>query len=411
MSAKKAVPESAPGGSAYLVLGMHRSGTSAVTQLLALAGAKLPSHVMPGDEHNAKGYFEPWRIAIFNDERLRAAGSAWDDPFTDPDCEPEDSSDWRDRAIKLFRSEYRKARAPLLKDPRVSVLLPLWRQVLEAEGLRAQCVIPVRHPLAVAGSLAKRDGFPTVKSLLLWMTYMVETEAGSRDLPRAFVEYDALLADWRPVVQAMEATLGAPLPDLNSKAAAAIDDFLTPDLRHNKADESLEAYGQIGQAAQGVLDWLLASARGGAPDLAPMVHARNLIRTMGREIGPLVSPVTRSNNQAQADLAEARNALAAARGQAEELQARSDQYNAMNQQLGALVESLTAQVKDLEKLVIKETKRSAKITRAAEAASNAAREAAQQAQGEIESLTRQLLERIEERRQVEGALDELLAAR
>src|SRR5688500_5055870 len=40
---------------AYLVLGMHRSGTSAVTQLLALAGAELPTNVMPGDEHNAKG--------------------------------------------------------------------------------------------------------------------------------------------------------------------------------------------------------------------------------------------------------------------------------------------------------------------------------------------------------------------
>ena len=59
---------------AYLVLGMHRSGTSAVTQLLALAGASLPANVMPGDEHNEKGYFEPWKIAIFNDERLRAGG-------------------------------------------------------------------------------------------------------------------------------------------------------------------------------------------------------------------------------------------------------------------------------------------------------------------------------------------------
>src|SRR4051812_3546430 len=52
---------------AYLVLGMHRSGTSAVTQLLALAGANLPENVMAGDEHNAKGYFEPWKIAILND--------------------------------------------------------------------------------------------------------------------------------------------------------------------------------------------------------------------------------------------------------------------------------------------------------------------------------------------------------
>ncbi len=88
---------------AYLVLGMHRSGTSAVTQLLALAGASLPANVMPGDEHNQKGYFEPWKIAIFNDERLRAAGSAWDDVFAYPyrPLPPAIEADWQMRAGQL----------------------------------------------------------------------------------------------------------------------------------------------------------------------------------------------------------------------------------------------------------------------------------------------------------------------
>lgn len=71
----------APARTAYLVLGMHRSGTSALANLLALAGADLPREVMPADAHNARGYFEPWRIAVFNDRRLAAAGTAWDDPF------------------------------------------------------------------------------------------------------------------------------------------------------------------------------------------------------------------------------------------------------------------------------------------------------------------------------------------
>ena len=59
----------------YLVLGMHRSGTSAATQLLALAGCGLPENLVTADEHNARGYFEPWRVAVLNDERLRAAAS------------------------------------------------------------------------------------------------------------------------------------------------------------------------------------------------------------------------------------------------------------------------------------------------------------------------------------------------
>src|SRR3954468_14765535 len=117
---------------AYLVLGMHRSGTSAVTQVLALAGASLPENVMAGDEHNAKGYFEPWKIALFNDERLRAGGTAWDDVFAFPyrPLATKVERGWLNRAEALFGEEYGDAHYPLLKDPRVTVLMPFWRQAL-----------------------------------------------------------------------------------------------------------------------------------------------------------------------------------------------------------------------------------------------------------------------------------------
>ena len=196
-----------PTRTAYLVLGMHRSGTSALANLLALAGADLPRDVMPADEHNARGYFEPWRIAVFNDRRLAAAGSAWDDPFAALAPPPADEDTWREEARGLFRAQFGRRRRPLLKDPRVSVLAGLWRSVLEAEGLALRVLIPIRHPLAVAGSLAKRDGFSARKSVMVWCAYMLAAEAASRDLPRAFVDYDALLEDWRPQVAASAASM------------------------------------------------------------------------------------------------------------------------------------------------------------------------------------------------------------
>src|SRR3546814_5253961 len=124
---------------------MHRSVTSAVTQLLALAGANLPENLMGGDEHNARGYFEPWKIAVLNDERLRAAGAAWDDVFAFPfkALPPKDERGWLNRAGTLFEEEYRGLAFPLLKDPRVAVLMPLWRRVLADRGLAARCVLPV----------------------------------------------------------------------------------------------------------------------------------------------------------------------------------------------------------------------------------------------------------------------------
>ena len=176
---RPAKTRSGPARTAYLVLGMHRSGTSAITQVLALAGAELPRNVMGGDEHNAKGYFEPWKIALFNDERLRAAGAAWDDVFAFPfrELASRAERDWTTRAEALFAEEYGDATFPLLKDPRVTVLLPLWRTILDGLDVSARCVIPVRHPLAVAGSLARRNGFSPEKSVLLWSAYMLAAEA------------------------------------------------------------------------------------------------------------------------------------------------------------------------------------------------------------------------------------------
>ena len=41
-----------------LILGMHRSGTSALTGVLSLLDVYLGSELMPASEDNKKGYFE-----------------------------------------------------------------------------------------------------------------------------------------------------------------------------------------------------------------------------------------------------------------------------------------------------------------------------------------------------------------
>lgn len=299
---------------AYLVLGMHRSGTSAVTQLLALAGARLPANVMPGDEHNAKGYFEPWKIAQFDDARLRAAGSAWDDPFAFPfrDLPPDEEDGWLQRGLALFDQEYGKAAWPLMKDPRATVLLPFWRRLLAERGVAARCVVPVRHPLAVAGSLARRDGFPAEKSVLVWSAYMLAAEAYTRDLPRAFVGYDALLADWRAEVGRIEAAHGAPLPKLTDAAARKIDGFLTPELRHNAGQDGLAKLGWAGAIAGTVYDWFAAKAAGGDPDPAALAGAAADLAQRQADLGPLVGAAVRDLAAARAEVDETRERLAAA---------------------------------------------------------------------------------------------------
>ena len=65
-------PESRP---VYVVLGMHRSGTSATTLLLSGASANgLPRDLRPADAYNERGYFESQKITMLNTARLNASG-------------------------------------------------------------------------------------------------------------------------------------------------------------------------------------------------------------------------------------------------------------------------------------------------------------------------------------------------
>jgi hypothetical protein len=315
-----------PERTAYLVLGMHRSGTSAVTQVLALAGASLPENVMAGDEHNAKGYFEPWKIAMFNDGRLRAGGAAWDDIFAFPyrPLTTKAERTWLNRAEALFDEEYGEVRYPLLKDPRVTVLMPFWRTVLTELEVGARCVIPVRHPLAVAGSLARRNGFAAEKSVLIWSAYMLAAEAYTRNLPRAFVSYDGLLGDWRSEVARIEAAHGAPLPKLTEAAGKAIDRFLTPELRHNDSAGALKDLGWAGALTAQVLGWFETAATGAAPSPAALDKAAKELAKRGQDIGVLVSPATRDLDEARAELVELRQRLAYEEGQKRVLLAEVD---------------------------------------------------------------------------------------
>ena len=54
-----------------LVLGMHRSGTSALTRVISLLGAKLPKHLMPANFANETGYWEAVELNIYLDKILR----------------------------------------------------------------------------------------------------------------------------------------------------------------------------------------------------------------------------------------------------------------------------------------------------------------------------------------------------
>ena len=156
-----------------IVLGMHRSGTSMITRLLNLAGAYFgPDHLHTGsNEENPKGFWERTDIRALNDALLHDADADWDRPVRFANHEPRQAflEDWNGKASRILEDCHQHS-CCVIKEPRMGLTLPFWRPHFQ----RPAMVWIQRHPLEVALSLQRRNGFPFAFGLALWEWYTVQ---------------------------------------------------------------------------------------------------------------------------------------------------------------------------------------------------------------------------------------------
>jgi len=142
-----------------VVLGMHRSGTSAITRGLRVIGVGLgKSFIPPAEGNNSAGFWEDADLNAFNIEVLKALESDWHGLSTikEKDVENLRAQGYFTRAVELLRQKTSNEPVYGFKDPRVAKLLPFWKEVFAHCQLDVGFLIVVRNPLSVARSLAKR---------------------------------------------------------------------------------------------------------------------------------------------------------------------------------------------------------------------------------------------------------------
>ncbi|MEM8995655.1 MAG: hypothetical protein AAGF23_12790 [Acidobacteriota bacterium] len=267
-------------GDGVLVLGMHRSGTSAVAGCLERLGLDFSGPLMAARTgENSRGYFE--LLAAYDaHKRLFARCSvAWDDPRgLDLGAVPGSTLDAAvDELEALLVKHFDASKAWALKDPRLSRTAPLWHRALGRLGADARHVIVLRHPDEVAASLAVRDGFSREKSDLLWAEHMLDAERHSRGRRRAIVDYRRLLEDPVDAVETLGDRLHLAWPRSGSGADGAIRHFLDRGLRHHRGGETVESRGRLGDLLPRLYRELAdVAACGREPDreLLDALHAR-----------------------------------------------------------------------------------------------------------------------------------------
>lgn len=177
-----------------ILLGMHRSGTSLVTRLINMLGVYFgPEGISTGaNEENPKGFWERRDVRALNDKILNSMEAEWDRVSSF------DAKKWASHPPFDFDKEMRKillelnAHRPwVMKEPRLCLTFPLWRPFLELP----LCVFSHRHPLEIAVSLQKRNGFSLPFGIALWETYVRHALQASAGIPRVLVRHADLLQD------------------------------------------------------------------------------------------------------------------------------------------------------------------------------------------------------------------------
>ena len=225
-----------------IVVGMHRSGTSALGYCLTRLGAGLPLNIVGAGDANERGHWEPAKIIELNDRYLAALGSGWDDwrQLDLDSVSPALKASFAREIKATVKAEYPGQNLLMLKDPRISRMIPFYDATLREAGYDPRYILCMRNPNEVAASLAARDGIGQPHAALLWLRHMLDAEAATRSLPRSIHGFDSLLGDWRHSLDVIGSDLQLEWPKSIDEAADEVDAFLDRGLRHHwKKEETI----------------------------------------------------------------------------------------------------------------------------------------------------------------------------
>jgi hypothetical protein len=226
-----------------LVLGMHRSGTSAVSGTAVRLGGAAPATMIAAQPDNPTGFYESAPVILMNDAVMRAADCSWDLCLhKETALITAAGTRFHAEMARLMAQEFPAGSLAVMKDPRLCLTAPAWLPVLGAGDATLSALLVCRHPLEVMQSLTARDRMSPDAACALWLHYMLEAEAASRRLSRAVIFFDDLLTDWRHALLRAGRMAGIGWGKPSVEACAAVDAYLADALRHHRSADQAAAW-------------------------------------------------------------------------------------------------------------------------------------------------------------------------
>lgn len=250
-----------------IILGMLESGAGAVARLINSMGA-YAGKAGKLDDAQANGPQNTWEspeTKRLNDRMLAAMGNSWADcAEVCLDDIPKPELGRFQKAAEGIVQSFNEHPLWVMNDPRMSLLLELWRPLLA----NPICILAHRSPNAVAHSVRVRHSLQPPFGLALWERYNIAALSNTLDLPRMLVNCDELFENVRGTVRQIQVELAALGVENLTMPAKTLVDSISSSQPGNVArlPETLQPNREQGELAKALQDGsILAKA---APKLS-----------------------------------------------------------------------------------------------------------------------------------------------
>ncbi|MBM3856976.1 MAG: hypothetical protein FJ390_03325 [Verrucomicrobia bacterium] len=192
--------------SLIIVLGVRRSGTSALIKGLETMGVSIVDQAAtPFNSFNPTGYWEDVEIHHLNMKLVHALNCLqprWRSiiPLSEKEADFLCEQGFLKQGVELLLSKISAVSKPLgLKDPRFSMLLPFWKRVFKECHLNVSFLISLRDPFSAIASMESfaRESEPInnhyEKFLWTWISFLLGCLEGTAGEKRILVDYQDLL--------------------------------------------------------------------------------------------------------------------------------------------------------------------------------------------------------------------------
>ena len=178
-----------------IVLGMHRSGTSALTGMLQRAGLQAPSDVLGASPGNPLGYWESRSLVALTDRFLAQIDCTWSKLFLLPSgwADRQEVGEWVADYLRGASHCFAEGEHVLLKDPRLCLVLSALLPAMTAGTSVTDYLLILRSPVEVIASLTAIHPVSVLDALCLWIASVLQSERLTRFLPRRIITFRQLL--------------------------------------------------------------------------------------------------------------------------------------------------------------------------------------------------------------------------